>query len=70
MAHYAIIDNCVSDFRFADSNTEIEFVFTSGLKFDFLFSVDIIELLDNGGIKIYSGNEDKNIQIPDEFLKL
>ena len=39
----------------------MEFTFTTGSKFDFVFSVDLIELLDGGGIKIYRASDGKNI---------
>ena len=47
----------------------MEFTFTTGSKFDFVFSVDLMELMENGGIKIRRASDGKNIEIPEEFLK-
>ena len=41
----------------------MEFCFTSGSKYDFLFAVDVLELLNNGGITVYSVTDKKSLEI-------
>ena len=69
MAHYAYINNTVKEFILQEKSSEMEFTFTTGSKFDFVFSVDLMELMENGGIKVHRSSDGNNIEIPEELLK-